>query len=63
MIAAIKTHHNLRIVNQLLREMQLALANGHYDHVGSASLWDSHTTHVSRLKEELDAVSVEEVID
>lgn len=56
-----KTHHNLRTVNQLLDEMLLALERGQYDHVGSASLWDSHRTHILRLKEELGAVTIEKV--
>jgi F-box protein 25/32 len=45
---------DLRGVQQLMQEMSQALTRGHYDHVGSQQLWDSHTTALCRLQTTLD---------
>lgn len=57
---AVKTHSNLRLVQKLLDEMRLALVRGHYDHVGSQQLWDSHTLTVDRLQSMLDDLEIPE---
>jgi F-box protein 25/32 len=57
---AIQTHSNIRLVVKLLDETQLALVRGHYDHVGSQQLWDSHSVTVSRLQAAINELDVPE---
>ncbi len=48
-------------MSRLLQDVERALHDGHYNHVGSAALWAHHGDMVTRMKNSLNAVQLKQV--
>ena len=60
-IAAAKRQTNLSVLQGLLDDVEVALREGYYYHVGSEALWQHHGDMVVRMKNTLNAVKLKQV--
>ena len=60
-LAAVKKQTNLSLLQGLLDDVELALREGYYYHVGSQALWQHHGDMVVRMKNRLNALELTQV--
>ena len=63
MLAVVKTQVNVHVMQRLLKDVDVALTEGMYHHVGSAALWSKHTATVERMQNNLNSIHIKEVGD
>lgn len=59
--SAVKTNNNLHIMRELFEDVDRALREGLYNHVGSSSLWSKHQQALIKMRNKLNDVQVKEV--